>query len=261
MDLDLLWRAEMACRAAWPAQQETGICGWTARRSGGAIRRVNSLNQGPDSQVIDDRLVDQAEQHYAQWGQPAMVRLVSFVGASSGALSSRGYSQQDATTTLLAEIQGTRPVSGQAAIIRPDPGEDWLAARHRIAGSDPKGFRAMLDLIEGPKRFSGVEVDGEIRSVAYGVIVDGLLVLEAVATDEAYRGRGLARNGVQSLMNWAASQGVAAAVLQVVSDSEPARALYRSLGFARELFDYSYMLHAPAAVAIVTRRSAIPSTA
>jgi len=241
MDLDLLWRAEMACRAAWPAEKESDICGWVARRSGGSIRRVNSLNQLPDSPVLDDRLIDQVEEHYAGFGQPAMVRVMSFAGASTAALSKRGYRQEGATTTLHAEIDSTRRASEQGVTVWPEPNEDWLAARNRIAASDPAMLRLMLDLIQGPKLLSGVAVDGTIQSVAYGVVVDGLLVIEAVATDTAHRGRGLARKSVQSLLNWAGSRGAAAAVLQVVADNEPARALYRSLGFANELFDYFYM--------------------
>lgn len=241
MDLDLCWRAEMACRAAWPAQQESNIRGWTACRSGGSIRRVNSLNQRPESQVIDDRLIDRVEAHYAPFEQPALVRVVSFAGASTEALSRRGYRLEGATTTLHAEIDSTGRASGQGVTIWPDPNEDWLAARNRIAASDPALFRAMLDLIEGPRLFSGAQVDGTIQSVAYGVVVDGLLVIEAVATDEAHRGRGLARKSVQLLLNRAASEGVNEAVLQVVADNQPARALYRSLGFSREVFDYFYM--------------------
>ncbi|MBU4530246.1 MAG: GNAT family N-acetyltransferase [Hoeflea sp.] len=241
MDLDLLWRAEMACRAAWPAEQESDVRGWVARRSGGSIRRVNSLNQLPDSQAIDDRLIDQVEEHYAGFGQPALVRVMSFAGASSTALSKRGYSQEGATTTLHAEIDSTGRASEQGVSVWPEPNQDWLTARNRIAASDPAIFRSMLEMIEGPKLFSGVEVDGTIQSVAYGVIVDGLLVIEAVATDAAHRSRGLARNTVKSLLNWAASQGVDAVVLQVVTENEPARALYRSLGFSTELFDYTYM--------------------
>tara|TARA_R110002020_G_scaffold150446_3_gene327175 strand:+ start:2383 stop:3123 length:741 start_codon:yes stop_codon:yes gene_type:complete len=241
MDLDLLWRAEMACRAAWPADRETDIGGWTARLSGGSIRRVNSLNQRPQSQAIDDRLIDQVEAHYAHFAQPAMVRVMSFAGASTTTLSRRGYRQEGATTTLHADMDSRRRASEPGVTVGPDPHEDWLSARNRIAVSDAALFRAMLDLIEGPKLFSGADVDGTIRSVAYGVVVDGLLVIESVATEEGHRGRGLARKSVQSLMNWAASQGVNEGVLQVVTDNEPARALYRSLGFGRELFDYFYM--------------------
>ncbi|MFH1517166.1 MAG: GNAT family N-acetyltransferase, partial [Pseudomonadota bacterium] len=211
------------------------------RRSGGSIRRVNSLSQRPDSQAIDDRLIDQVEVHYGRFEQPAMVRVMSFASASATALSKRSYRQEGATKTLHAEIDSTRRASEHGVTVWPDPNEDWLAARNRIAVSDPTIFRSMLELIEGPKLFSGVELDGTIQSVAYGVIVDGLLVIEAVATDEAHRGRGLARNAVQSLLNWAASQGVNAVVLQVVTNNEPARALYRSLGFTSELFDYFYM--------------------
>lgn len=242
MNEDFLWRSEMACRAAWPAETEVGLGGWSARRSGGTIRRVNSLNPLPGAIELDDEIIDRTETFYASYGQPALIRLLSFAGAASGdRLSHRGYRFEGGTTTLCADLRNRVPVAGSGTTLWDFPDPEWLVARDRIAVSDPAIFANMLGLIQAPKQFTGAVVDGEIRSIAYAVIVDGLLVLESVATEENWQGRGLARQAVGSLLHWAAAQGAGQAVLQVVTDNTPARALYHSLGFTTELFDYVYM--------------------
>jgi len=242
MDTDFFWRAEMAFRRGWPAEQENELGGWVARRSGGLIRRVNSLNQMPGCPALDEALLDQAEAHYARFSQPAIVRLVSFVdNASRDAPSRRGYKINGRTTALRAGLVSARLEPEEAIIVSERPEPTWLGAHARISERDPVLFRSMLDLIKEPKLFACARIDGTVQSVGYGVIVDRLLVIESVATDAAHRGRGHARKVVQSLMNWAASQGVSESVLQVVSDNAPARALYRSLCFETELFDYFYM--------------------
>ncbi|MCC0033713.1 MAG: GNAT family N-acetyltransferase [Hoeflea sp.] len=242
MNEDFLWRSEMACRAAWPAETEIGLGGWSARRSGGTIRRVNSLNPLPGATELAEATIDRTGDFYAGYGQPALVRLLSFAGtASADPLARRGYRLEGKTTTLCADLRNRAPVGGSETKVWDIPDPEWLAARDRIAVSDPAIFANMLELIRAPKRFAGVEVDGEIRSIAYAVIVDRLLVLESVATDESCRGRGLARQAVGSLLHWAVAQGIDQAVLQVVTDNAPARALYRSLRFETVLFDYFYM--------------------
>lgn len=246
MDREFLWRAEMACRAAWPAEDETDIGGWIARRSGGSIRRVNSLNPLPGSRGLDEAVIDQAEAHYARFGQPSIVRFLSIAGdAGQEALARRGYEVNGRTTTLHTRIapsaQQRRIGPGQSIVVSDRPGRAWLAARSRITESDKLIFANMLDMIQAPVLYAGAQIDGCMQSVAYGAIAGDLLVVESVATAEAHRGRGYARKVVQSLMHWAAEKGVGEAVLQVVTDNLPARALYRSLGFKTELFDYFYM--------------------
>ena len=242
MGSEFLWRAEMAFRAAWPAEQESELGGWAARRSGGSIRRVNSLNQMPGCQTLDGTLLDRTDAHYARFGQPAIVRLMSFVDAASEpALARRGYEINGRTTALHAPRLRSWQEPEEGIIVSGRPEAIWLDARSRVSDRDPVLFRSMLDLIKQPTLFAGACIDGAIQSVGYGVIVDGLLVIESVATDPAHRGRGLARQVVGSLMHWAAAKGADDVVLQVVTDNTPARALYRSLGFETELFDYFYM--------------------
>jgi ribosomal protein S18 acetylase RimI-like enzyme len=242
MDSEFLWRAEMAFRAAWPAEHESEVGGWVARRSGGSIRRVNSFNQMPGCQTFDDTLLDRTEAHYARFDQPAIVRLMSFADAASEpTLARRGYEINGRTTALRAPLPRSRQEPEEGIIVSGRPEAIWLDARSRVSDRDPVLFRSMLDLIKEPTLFAGACIDGAIQSVGYGVIVDGLLVIESVATDTTHQGRGLARQVVGTLMHWAASKGIKDVVLQVETDNTPARALYRSLGFETELFNYFYM--------------------
>ena len=105
---------------------------------------------------------------------------------------------------------------------------------------DGRVFRDMTGLITGEKAFASTERDGEVAAVAYGVIRDGLLVVESVETDGRFRQQGLGRRTVGGLIGWARRQGASAACLQVVADNTPGRALYASLGFNRELYRYHY---------------------
>jgi ribosomal protein S18 acetylase RimI-like enzyme len=100
----------------------------------------------------------------------------------------------------------------------------------------------MIATIIIPKAFASLRIDGRIVAKAYGAIHDGLLVLESVATDPDYRQSGYSRKVVSALMSWAKNQGAPPACLQVISDNTPARALYASVGFDRELYHYHYRM-------------------
>jgi ribosomal protein S18 acetylase RimI-like enzyme len=85
-----------------------------------------------------------------------------------------------------------------------------------------------------------VRREGRIVSGAYAVLSDGWLCLEAVATDPAWRGRGLAAAAVSALAAWGSRQGARACALQVSEDNDGALKLYRRLGFGQTLYRYHY---------------------
>ena len=101
-------------------------------------------------------------------------------------------------------------------------------------------FEDMIPRIEHPKAFVSARAGGQVASIAYGVVVGGLLVVESVATAPAMRNQGLARQALLRLVEWAVEQGAQSGVLQVLAANAPAHALYRRLGFVRHLFDYRY---------------------
>lgn len=236
-DEALFWRVEEACRAAWPAGHET-VCGdWLFRRSGGTVRRTNSVNllRGPGR---TDAVVEQAERFYAGFGQPAIFRVIDFADAVGRDLEKQGWRQGGDTVTLLAPLDAPLEKASGVALSA-EPTADWLELRERL-GTDGTLYRDMLAMIGSPKRFSLACAGAAPAAVAYGVMHDGFLVIESVATDMRFRNRGMARNAVAALMEWAAGAGATQSCLQVLADNAPARALYERLGYRRTLYGYRY---------------------
>jgi GNAT superfamily N-acetyltransferase len=169
------------------------------------------------------------------------VRLPSVLGEDPDRLlETHGYTAEGSSLTLigpaLAQAHGDVDLS-------PIASPAWLSALNRINGrEDDKAavFDAVLAAIDAPAAYAEVTREGQIVAGAYAVVFDGWLCLEAVATDPAWRGRGLAGQVVSTLMAWGAAQGARAAGLQVQADNAPALKLYRRLGFERELYRYHY---------------------
>ena len=240
---DLNWRIEQACREGWPAAVETVADGWLLRRSGGRIRRTNSANPLRGKRGAPDKVIDAAESFYNGHGQTPMFRVPDIAGELEAALDHRGYQPEGGTIHLFAGINDLADVRDERVAVSPVPGEDWLAARFRMGtydDTDRRVFQYMTGLIVGDRAFVSCERDSEIAALAYGVIRDGLLVVESVETDGRFRQQGLGRMTVGGLIDWARRAGAHAACLQVVADNTPGRALYASLGFSRELYRYHY---------------------
>ncbi|TIT04282.1 MAG: GNAT family N-acetyltransferase [Mesorhizobium sp.] len=247
---NLNWEVEQACREAWPAAVETVVDGWLFRQSGGRIRRPNSVNPLRGKRGAPEAVLDAAEAFYTSHGQTPLFRVPEIAADMETALDNRGYQTEGGTIHLHAGIDELAEVRDEQVTVSPTPSEGWLAARFRMGAyddADRRIFRDMTGLIVGDKAFVSCVRDNEIAAVAYGVVRHGLLVVESVETDGRFRQQGLGRRTVGGLIDWARRAGASAACLQVVADNTPARALYASLGFRRELYRYHYRRKAIAA--------------
>ncbi|WP_340115875.1 GNAT family N-acetyltransferase [Pelagibius sp. 7325] len=239
---DLAWRAEEACMNAWPSPREAILDGWRLRAAGGAVRRTNSVNPLRGERGDPRAIISLAEAVYTRLGQASLFRVPSLTADVDEALDAAGYAAEGHTLTLFAELRA-RAALPHGAEISATPSIEWLSARQRLNGVDAREqriYETMLDSILLPKSFAAARVDADIAALAYGVVCDGLAVIESVITDAAWRGRGLGKQVVGALLDWAREAGAAGACLQVVADNAPAVALYRSLGFQRELYRYHY---------------------
>lgn len=163
--------------------------------------------------------------------------------AVDGFLASRDYVPIARTRTLLANLGSTHQPADPAVTLADAPDAAWFDAHlalNGFASDDMPAFRETVGAIKDTAAFATYRRDGRIAAQAYGVVVDDFLVLEAVVTDPAHRRQGLARQTVSALMRWAGDQGARFACLQVLADNAPALALYRGLGFERELYRYHY---------------------
>ncbi|MEQ9518195.1 MAG: GNAT family N-acetyltransferase [Parvibaculum sp.] len=241
IDEDFYWRVEQACWDAWPAAETRTIDGWQCRASGGATRRVNSVNATASAAPLKDVLPG-ADAYFEKRGGPALFRLLSFQPAFAHALAARGYQAEGETSTLLAMLDDERSVRGPVELTEA-PTLDWLSEKANLsaqAGPEAEIYRAMLGRITGPACFARKIVEGRGAALAYAAFVDPFIVIESVLTAEAYRGQGLGHETVAALMNWGRAEGARFACLQVEAHNRPALALYKKLGFGVTLYNYQY---------------------
>jgi ribosomal protein S18 acetylase RimI-like enzyme len=228
---------------AWPASRQVLMDGWLLRASGGPIRRTNSVNplrRGPHD---PGPLLAACEATYAALGQDALFRVPDIVQGMDAILEARGYKSEGQTLTLFAELcEGALRASSRVELLDA-PDTAWVALRTKANGESQAAarvFHRMTNLIALPKAFAVLQAEAQTAAVAYGVIDRGLLVIESVATDQAWRGKGFASEVVSALIRWGADRGASGACLQVAAANAPALAVYRKLGFTTELHAYHY---------------------
>lgn len=240
---DLAWTVEEACLNAWPSPRQVVMGDWLIRISGGSTRRTNSVNPLRGGFHDPGVVLETAQALYRRQGQDTIFRIPSIAAGADRSLEALGYTFEGETCTLFADLTAVTPTWDHMVELTTRPTGEWLKAKARLSPLQENEhwiYEAMLGAIAAPRAFAASRVEGEIASVAYGVVHDGLLVVESVVTDERLRQRGLARRTVGKLLDWACGQAAKGAALQVVADNAPAHMLYRSLGFGRELYRYHY---------------------
>lgn len=241
--LSLAWRAEEACLNAWPSPRQIVLDKWLMRFSGGATRRTNSVNPLRSSSYDATTIIGTAKRLYHAQKQPAMFRAPSIAHGMDAPLERAGFLAEGETCTLMADLDDFFLADDRDVEFAASPSAEWLSAKLRLTPISDIGhqvYLAMVDAIVLPKAFVATRNLGQIVSVAYGTIHEGLLVVESVATDADFRQQGFGYRTVGRLMGWARRAGASGACLQVAADNPAARALYRKLGFGAELYRYHY---------------------
>lgn len=239
---DLAWTAEEACQSAWPSPKQIVLDGWLLRASGGPIRRTNSVNPLRGGPRDPSEMIKSAEGIYARLGQPSLFRVPTLVPEMDAPLAARGYALEGETRTLFNDFTGARKAVGGVEYSS-EPSEEWMSTWARLFDRAPSAVpihRMMVSLIVLPKVFAARRVNDAIVSICYGTVHARMLVVESVATDPAYRQQGHGTQTVGSLIDWAKQNGAQSGCLQVEGNNTAGQALYRSLGFTRELFRYHY---------------------
>ncbi len=83
-----------------------------------------------------------------------------------------------------------------------------------------------------PRVFVSAVVDGLVAGCGMAASGHAHAGIFCMSTREAYRRRGIGLALVENLCAWAAQRGNQHVFLQVMRENEPAKALYRKIGFA-----------------------------
>ena len=120
--------------------------------------------------------------------------------------------------------------------------DGWRDIRASLAGpfgieeGDPLEQLMRLErevLAPAGKRWFGVRVDGRWVSLAALLVLSGVAYVDNVATDEAFRGRGLASAITRRIVREASAEGITTTFLLADPDEAATIRLYERLGFRR----------------------------
>lgn len=245
----LAWRAERACRNAWPAPRLVWFEDWLLHFGDGFTRRANSANPLRPDYRGSETLVPACETLYHAQDMPAIFRLPSMIDAAlDRRLAAQGYTREGESLVLYGDIDGIETVPDTAVRLSPRPTAGWFAAMAALQGhrrAQSRSYRRVVSGLAVPAAFALLTVEGEPAALAYGALSDRLLCLESVVADPCRRRRGFARRIVASLAAWVRDQGAAGICLEVEAANQPALALYQGLGFKTELYRYHYRREPP----------------
>jgi ribosomal protein S18 acetylase RimI-like enzyme len=241
---------ELAAAESWPAPVRERLGDWWLRSADGWTGRANSaLPVGDPGRPLDDA-IDQVQRWYAARSRPALINVpLPLAARVNASLDERGWQigpRVLVQTAALAAVLDAAPERDDlpAVDLRPAPAPAWLdLVAARKARGDPSHLpgaaRHVLTAVD-QVRFAHVYAgtgrshpDGDLLAVARGTVTGpgrwlGLALVEVVPQA---RRRGLARHVTAALARWASGLGATEAFLQVEEHNEPARALYRGLGF------------------------------
>lgn len=232
---------------AWPAADTEELDGWLLRQSGGPTRRGNSISTLDFTGVapVEQRIAE-AEAWYQARGQAPVFQLGPCVQPKEldALLAARGYEKSGATAYASAETDTVLARTHTALTTRVSSKLEpaWLALCTRASrfAADLAGFQGFLKRLGTRCRFAcSFDADGSVLACCLGIASEDRLGIYAMLSAPEARGRGAARALLHALAQSAQAEAMRELYLLVELDNEPARALYRSAGFA-DVYEYWY---------------------
>lgn len=248
---DLLSRIEDAGINASAPREQLWLDGWLVRFSPGKAKRARCVQAVAEGRLPLEQRVQRCLELYAKAALQPYFRITPFSRPAGldQFLATRGMQSIDDTRVMVASLDAGAPTWAEDAGESPPPAcraiegdafAEWVGLRR---GSSHEARAAHAERIRQspvPYRALAIE-DASGQTLAGGqVVVEGELAgLYDVFTDDAARGRGLARGLCRELLRLAAAGGARVAYLQVDAGNAPARHIYQRLGFV-DAYAYHY---------------------
>ena len=215
--------------------------GWEIRYGDGLHRRRNSATAWRDAVGSVEMLVAQTTAVFRTrtWVPRFKLTEESMVGLD-GYLASLGWVLEAPTRVLERPVERS-PIPADV-LIHPGHSEPWVDAFTRIAGYDDLArskLHGLLSRILHATGFASITIGDTIAAVGMTVVEGADAGLFEIATDPAFRGRGLGGRIVTALESWAAANEAHTTYLQVEEANGAARRLYDTLGY-EQVYRYWY---------------------
>lgn len=215
--------------------------GWLLRMLPGKAKRARCVNAMYASTLPLDTKIAHCERLYRATGVPMIFRVTPFSQPPEldADLERRGFFRFETTAV---EDAGINPTHFTAATGRVLDLSSWIDAVGNLRDSPPEHRTAHRARLEGSPlalRAVAVEEDGQIVATGLTIVEDDCAGVFDIVTREDSRRRGHARSVVATLLQTAWDLGARHAYLQVNSENEGARQLYRQFGF-QERYQYWY---------------------
>ncbi|WP_246727859.1 GNAT family N-acetyltransferase [Chelativorans sp. Marseille-P2723] len=237
-------RFEAAGFRAWPAGSVLYDGTWAVRLTKGhpsyRLNSVNPLDPG-DTRDLPGR-IERAAQRFNAFDRPLTFRLTPLAATSIAAyLDAEGWLSVKSSTVMRLSL--SEKIVGDAMDQIPLKDLDrFIAAAFRVHDYAPElrsGFAEVVGAIKPEKGLFVLEQDDRPVSAAICVHDGALAGIFELSTAEPHRCKGYGRRVLLSALKWAYLRGATIAWLQVHDTNEPARNLYRSLGF-EDVYQYHY---------------------
>jgi GNAT superfamily N-acetyltransferase len=241
---------EQRAALGWRAPEEERLGGWLLRAADGFTGRANSALATGDPGCPLDQAARAVQDWYQARGLPAMIAIPYPAGRPQaipldGFLAGLGWGVRVRIATVMTAPAGQVARAARTAPagveMDPEPSEDWLALYHyRGQPSLPPIARQVLTSAPW-QAFASIRDGAETIAIGRVAAAADWAGLTAIEVAPGYRRRGLATVVTAALAARAAERGAEHVYLQVEDDNEPARMLYRRIGFAAH-HDYHYRI-------------------
>lgn len=245
---------------AWPSYRIELYDGWLLRYSHNYSFRTNSVEQIGAGTIPIGEKIRYCEQIYSDLNSPASFKINPLLDPSfEPLLEERGYEVRHVTEVMTADIAGmelqqesgkeylfenrlnlpTLVHMGEDVVVKLSAHitQEWIQGLFSLNGTADPTLRRIV-----PKMYSAIPKE----TIAASVELDGRMVASGLCIrDREWAGiyaiyvtpscwnRGYARAICSTLLEEAQTLGAKKAYLQVVKRNEPAKRLYRSLGFEK----------------------------
>ncbi|UCC12350.1 MAG: GNAT family N-acetyltransferase [candidate division WOR-3 bacterium] len=229
---------------AWPSRETVLYDGWVLRFNDGYTRRANSINPLYPSTLDVKTKITYCKRLYTSRNLRPIYKITHQVNPLDldEVLSDHEYRREAETSVQTLPITADIHETGHRVKISEVVDEQWIRRFMSMNQMPDDNFRviaSMLHRIATPKCFASIIREGEIIACGIGVIENHAVGLFDIVVDPHLRKQGLGTQLVFGILDWARSQRVTSAYLQVMIDNAPAMAMYAKMGFS-EVYRYWY---------------------